>query len=71
MSSKSKSPVSIQLTRHQIERLAVFLTLQENIESVTIEETHETGIGASHWATYHTTKIECDFQENITDVSVW
>lgn len=49
----------------------MFLTLQENIESVTIEETHETGIGASHWATYHTTKIECDFQENITDVSVW
>lgn len=61
----------VTLSRHQIERLAVFLTLQENIESVTIEETHETGIGASHWAVYHTNKIERDFQENITDVSTW
>jgi hypothetical protein len=61
----------IELTRKQIERLAVLLTLQENITSVTIEEKHETGIGASHWATYHTNKIERDFDENITDVEVW
>lgn len=61
----------VTLTRYQIERLAVFLALQENVKSVTIEETNETGIGASHWAVYHTDKIERDFQENITDVSVW
>lgn len=61
----------VTLTRYQIERLAVFLALQENVERVTIEETNETGIGASHWAVYHTDKIERDFQENITDVSVW
>ena len=61
----------VTLTRNQIERLAVFLALQENVERVTIEETNETGIGASHWAVYHTDKIERDFQENITDVSVW
>jgi len=49
----------------------VFLALQENIESVTIEETNETGIGNSHWAVYHTDRIERDWQEEITDVSNW
>lgn len=61
----------VTLTRQQIERLAVFLALQQNVERVTIEETNESGIGASHWATYHTDKIERDFNENITDVEVW
>ena len=61
----------VRLTRRQIERLAVFLALQKSVESVTIEETNETGIGASHWAVYHTDKLERDFQEEITDVSVW
>lgn len=61
----------ITLTRHQIERLAVFLALQDSVERVTIEETNETGIGASHWVVYHTDRVERDFQENITDVSVW
>lgn len=61
----------VRLTRHQIERLNIFLALQKNIESVTIEETNETGIGPSHWAIYHTDKIERDFQEEITDVSTW
>lgn len=61
----------VTLTRRQIERLAVFLALQRNVESVTIEETNETGIGASHWAVYHTDKIERNFQEEITDVSNW
>jgi hypothetical protein len=61
----------VTLTRHQIERLAVFLALTENIESVTIEETNENGISASHHAVYHTTKIERDFQEDITDVGAW
>lgn len=61
----------ITLTRHQIERLAIFLSLQQNVERVTIEESHESGIGASHWATYHTARIELDFQENITDIESW
>lgn len=61
----------VTLTRRQIQRLAVFLALQENIERVTIEETNETGIGADHWAVYHTDRVERDFQENITDVSAW
>jgi hypothetical protein len=49
----------------------VLLTLTKNVESVTIEESHETGIGASHRAVYHTTKVERDWQEEITDVSNW
>lgn len=61
----------VKLTRRQIERLAVFLSLQQNVEHVTIEETHESGIGASHWAIYHTAQIERDFDEEITDVSTW
>jgi len=61
----------VTLTRRQVERLAVFLTLQENITDVTIEETNESGIGATHWAIYHTDKIERSFQEEITDVSNW
>lgn len=61
----------VRLTRHQIERLNIFLALQESIKSVTIEETNESGIGPSHWAIYHTDKIERDFQEEITDVSTW
>ena len=61
----------VTLTRRQIERLAVFLALQENVERVTIEETNETGIGASHWAVYHSTMSERDWQEEITDVGNW
>lgn len=61
----------VTLTRTQIERLAVFLTLTKNIESVTIEEISESGIGPSHYAIYHTDKIERNFQEDITDVGNW
>jgi hypothetical protein len=61
----------ITLTRRQIERMAVFLGLQENINSVTIEQTSDSGIGATHWAVYHTAKLEREWQEEITDVSTW
>jgi hypothetical protein len=59
----------VTLSRHQIKRLAVFLALQKNVESVTIEETNETGIGPSHSVIYH--HGDGDFQEEITDVSNW
>jgi hypothetical protein len=59
---------TVTLSRRQIERLAVFLALTENVESVTIQETHESGIGASHWAVYHG---HDDLQEDITDVGNW
>jgi hypothetical protein len=61
----------VTLSVNQIKKLAVFLTLNDNIERVTIEETNESGIGASHHAVYHTTKIEREFQEDITDVGNW
>jgi hypothetical protein len=61
----------VTLTRHQIEQMAVLLALTNHIKSVTIEETHESGIGATHWAVYHTTKVEREWQEEITDVSTW
>lgn len=61
----------VTLTRRQIERLAVYLALTKNIESVTIEETNESGIGASHHAVYHTSQIEREFGEDITDVGNW
>lgn len=61
----------VTLTRRQIERLSIFLSLQQNVENVTIQETNESGIGLTHWAVYHTNKVERDFQEEITDVSNW
>ena len=61
----------VTLSRNQIERLAVFLTLTKNIESVTIEETNVSGIGAGHHVVYHTTQVGRDFQEDITDVGNW
>ena len=61
----------VTLTRDQIQRLAVFLSLNENVNAVTIEETNTSGIGTNHQATYHCDKIERDWQEDITDVSDW
>ena len=61
----------VTLTRRQIERLAVFMALSKNIETVTIEETTESGIGASHNAVYHSAQIERGFSEDITDVGNW
>jgi hypothetical protein len=58
----------VTLSRHQIERLAVFLALQRNVESVTIEETNESGFGASHAAIYHG---HDDLVDDITDVGNW
>lgn len=61
----------VTLSRRQIEKLAVLLNLNENIQGVTIEETNTSGIGANHYAIYHCDKIERDFSDDITDVSNW
>lgn len=58
----------VTLSKTQIERLAVFLALQENIKCVTIEETNESGIGPMHSAIYHG---HDDLAEDITDVGNW
>jgi hypothetical protein len=66
--SSDRNYQKITLSRHQIERLAVFLALQQNVKSVTIEETNESGIGANHAAIYHG---HDDLVDDITDVGNW
>lgn len=63
--------LKIKLTRHQIEQIAVYMALAKNIEYVTIEETHQSGIGSSHWATFHNSAWQEDCSIDITDVSTW
>lgn len=64
-------PAKITLTRRQVERLAVFLSLQKNVECVTIDEANTSGIGPCHDATYHFQDDTWDFKEDISDVSNW
>lgn len=64
-------PTSLTLTRKQIEHIITHMALDQNIESVTILETYESGIGASHWAVFNKSQVERSFQADITDVEVW
>ena len=61
----------VTLTRDQVLKLATFLALDGNIESVEIEEDHKSGIGPGHVATFYKSQIEKSFSENISDVSNW
>ena len=61
----------VTLTRGQILKLATFLTLDENIESVEIKENHNSGIGPGHRVWFNKSQIERSFSEDITDVSNW
>ena len=61
----------LSLTREQVQRLATFFALDQGIHGVTIDESYDTGIGASHRATFHKTEVARDFQADITDVSNW
>ena len=61
----------MSLTRDQVQRLATFFALDQGIHGVTITESHDTGIGASHRATFHKTEVARDFQADITDNSNW
>jgi hypothetical protein len=63
--------MEISLTRDQVQRLATFFALDSGIHAVTITESHETGIGASHRATFHKTEVARDFEADITDNSNW
>lgn len=72
MPSKSRSnPTVLTLTRKQIERIITFMALDQGVESVTITEKYESGIGASHWAVFNKSQVERSFQADITDVEVW
>ena len=61
----------MSLTREQVQQLATFFALDQGIHGVTIVESHDTGIGASHRATFHKTEVARDFQADITDNSNW
>lgn len=60
----------VTLTQHQIQRLAVYMCLTNDIKSVTIDEIDIPGIGPSHWAVYHSGR-QCHWQEEITDIGNW
>lgn len=61
----------LSLTREQVQQLATFFALDQGIHGVTIRESHETGIGASHRAMFHKNQMERDFEADITDNSNW
>lgn len=47
------------------------MALDDNIQSVTIFEKYESGIGASHYAFFNKRQSERSFEADITDVSNW
>jgi len=61
----------LYLTREQVQRLATFFALDLDIRGVTITESHQSGIGASHGALFHKADWDRDFEADITDVSDW
>lgn len=61
----------MMLTREQVQQLATFFALDSSIYSVTIVRSYDTGIGASHRATFHKTEVARDFEADITDNSNW
>ncbi len=62
---------SITLTRNQLERIITLIGIDARVESVTIFETHESGIGSSHHVLCHTAKSERNYEADITDVENW
>lgn len=63
--------VEITLTKQQIERILVYYNLNDNVESLTIQQTHESGIGPSHRLIFKNTDSDLGFEVDITDVSDW
>jgi len=61
----------LRLSRDQVQRLATFFALDLNIHSVTIRESHQSGIGASYSGMFHKNQVERDFEADITDNSNW
>lgn len=47
------------------------MAVDEGIDSVTIFESRESGIGASHHALFNKRQIERSFEADITDVGNW
>jgi hypothetical protein len=68
---QSKKSTVITLTRNQIQRIITHIALDQGIESVTIFETYDSGIGASHRAVFNKHQIERNFETDLTDVENW
>jgi hypothetical protein len=62
---------NMTLTRKQLERIITIIGINGRVESVTIEERHDSGIGLAHWITCHCADKSQDFSTDITDVSTW
>ncbi len=62
---------TVTLTRGQVLKLATFLSHDQGIESVEIEENHNSGIGLGHRVWFNKSQVEKSFEEDITDVSNW
>lgn len=63
--------VEITLTKNQIERILVYYNLNDNVESLTIQQSRESGIGPSHRLIFKNTDMDLGFEVDITDVSDW
>lgn len=63
--------IKIELSRRQIEQMAIYVALNHNVKSVTIEQTSDSGIGLNHHAVFHRDSWREDFSLDITDVSTW
>jgi len=61
----------VTLGRNQILKLATMLSLDDSIESVTIKEDHDSGIGPGHRAYFNKSQVERSFEDDITDVGTW
>lgn len=60
----------VTLTRWQIDRMMAVVALDDKITSVTIEEVNESGIGPSHWITWHSEQ-GMTRDDDLTDVGIW
>jgi len=63
--------VEITLTKNQIERILVYYNLNDNVESLTIQQSRESGIGPSHRLIFKNTDLDLGFEVDIADVSDW
>ena len=60
-----------ELTRHQIEQIAIYMALNKNLESVTLKQSSESGIGPHHHAVFYNRTDSCEVSIDITDVGNW
>ena len=61
----------VNLTRDQIERMAMYVKLNKNVNSVTILQHSASGIGLEHRVIYHQDQARHDIVDDLTDVSNW